>query len=91
MMAVHEYSKTSGGNCWHGIWSDTTCSGICCCKGDTPKLMSNGSPGCWGKEHTGDEGWNHGGHIEMWKSDCSCATREEMGTWPGDATGQIRY
>lgn len=35
-------------SCWHGIWSDTSCSGICCCAGHTPYLQSGtGSfPGC---------------------------------------------
>lgn len=33
-------------SCWHGIWSDTMCSGICCCAGATPYLDSAGNPGC---------------------------------------------
>ena len=33
-------------SCYHGIWSDTTCSGICCCAGATPSTDSAGNPQC---------------------------------------------
>ena len=55
--------------CYHGIWSDTTCTGICCCSGDTPKLMSNGTPGCYGLNDNG---------ISMWKSACVCQTASQI-------------
>ena len=55
--------------CYHGIWSDTTCTGICCCSGDTPKLMSNGTPGCYGLNDNG---------ISMWKYACVCQTASQI-------------
>ena len=33
-------------SCYHGIWSDTTCRGICCCAGHTPYTDASGTPGC---------------------------------------------
>ena len=33
-------------SCWYGIWSDTMCSGICCCAGATPFLDSAGNASC---------------------------------------------
>ena len=53
--------------CMHGIWSDKTCSGICCCAQDTPKLMSNGYPGCWGTR-TDHKGFTH----SSWQYSCIC-------------------
>ena len=54
--------------CYHGIWSDETCSGICCCAGDIPKLMSTGYPGCWGRNNNSKNG------IYLWKPSCECQT-----------------
>lgn len=31
--------RTVNEKCYHGIWSQESCSGICCCLGDTPVLM----------------------------------------------------
>jgi len=90
-MEMRELGEPHNGSCWHGIWSDTTCSGICCCKGDTPKLMNDGSPGCWGKSRgitggdlLGDD------RIQTWQDPCTCVTAEEMESWHGDETGQFR-
>ena len=56
--------------CYHGIWSSTKCSGICCCLGDTPKLMSNGTPACVGTD-------SHG--LTIYKSACVCQTKGSNG------------
>ena len=56
--------------CYHGIWSSTKCSGICCCLGDTPQLMSNGTPACIGTN-------SHG--LTIYKSACVCQTKGSNG------------
>lgn len=56
--------------CYHGIWSSTKCSGICCCLGDTPKLMSNGTPACVGTN-------SHG--LTIYKPACVCQTKGSNG------------
>ncbi len=56
--------------CYHGIWSSTKCSGICCCLGDTPKLMSNGTPACVGTNSNG---------LTIYKSACVCQTKGSSG------------
>ncbi len=53
--------------CYHGIWSRETCSGICCCSQDTPKLMSNGYPGCYGTRTTNKI------TTTGWQYSCQCA------------------
>ena len=63
--------------CMHGIWSDKTCSGICCCAQDTPKLMSNGYPGCWGTRK-GIKDWTTTG----WQYSCSCQRPGSGGLMP---------
>ena len=52
-------------SCWHGIWSDTMCSGICCCAEATPYLDSSGIPGC-------KKGRNN------YEAACSCQTPWQM-------------
>ena len=56
--------------CYHGIWSSTKCSGICCCLEDTPKLMSNGTPACVGTD-------SHG--LTIYKPACVCQTKGSNG------------
>lgn len=59
-------TTSQANSCMHGIWSTKTCSGICCCPQDTPKLMNNGYPGCWGTRTTSKittTGWQYA---------CSC-------------------
>lgn len=59
-------TTSQANSCMHGIWSTETCSGICCCPEDTPKLMNNGYPGCWGTSTSGKfptTGWQYA---------CSC-------------------
>ena len=60
-------TTAQGNTCMHGIWSSETCSGICCCAQDTPKLMSNGYPGCWGTR-TDHKGFTH----SSWQYACVC-------------------
>ena len=35
-----------GESCYHGVWSDRKCTGVCCCLSDTPSLDSYGNPQC---------------------------------------------
>ena len=53
-------------SCYHGIWSDTTCTGICCCGGDTPYTDASGNPGCKDKR----------GHFT---GACVCQTPYQIG------------
>ena len=60
-------TTAQGNTCMHGIWSSETCSGICCCTQDIPKLMNNGYPGCWGTR-TDFKGFTH----SSWQYACVC-------------------
>ena len=60
-------TTSQASTCYHGIWSRETCSGICCCSQDTPKLMSNGYPGCWGTRTTNKI------TTTGWQYSCQCA------------------
>ena len=60
-------TTSQSNTCMHGIWSSETCSGICCCTKDMPKLMSNGYPGCWGARTN-----NKGFTTSSWQYACTC-------------------
>ena len=60
-------TTSQSNTCMHGIWSSETCSGICCCTKDMPKLMSNGYPGCWGSRTN-----NKGFTTSSWQYACIC-------------------
>lgn len=62
-------------SCWHGIWSDTKCTGICCCAGHTPSLDSYGNPQC--KKNNRIQGA------------CVCQTPAQIGESGGGSGGLI--
>ena len=88
---LHTNMQQSGrSGCLNGYWVEETCSGTCCCSGDTPYLMSDGiTVGCSGPRNRGYDDISHhaDGGIDNYKSPCQCIiddTTDHGGLRPGD-------